>query len=838
MSKNYLKLMASAAAVMAASAAMLASQPLTHLVAKATGAMSHPGLATSLPGAGQQKGLAVPEIPMIPKSAKSMAPMKKADNAEVILYQDFSTVTGGSETELGEPLAADQLAGDYDISSEYLGQEGWYGWGVYEAGGAVALAYPGQGGTLSTPLMNMYGRLFVKIRVKAMEGNTGDLIFYVSGLKGSRTSYDLVNTLTQDQTGHAVNGYKINKEEGWVEFTTMIYNFNEDDDSYITIAASQYGSKGLLLDLVEITRDYDLCTAPTNLRAYDFTEDGFTAAWTPGMNNDAWYFSLMEEYKTGESESYSVNFDDVLADENGVLIPETLPGGVLAWLGTDGLQVSPNLGRDGKPALVLDSMDDQIILPTSGMGIKSASFYAKSESYEGSYGMLWIVGFQGENSSVCGGVTIPSLMDGKEINMYDYVDGLSNYDAFGFILYYPDEDEYVAISDIKWTTVAPTATRLVMQDFLTFESEVPLGGLDPECDYSFSVKGASYSGFVSDATPFHQVLGCPAPTLLPATDIDPDGAYSAHWVPSPKAEAYIVKNYKVTNILEDTPDCVMLEDNFSGAATSSIDDVQWVLTESLDGVADVPGWTGNLGVFYADGGVGTMYGGDIVSPTLNLSGNGGKFKVRVEARVFAGYYFTVQCNMTSYQDVVAPGKPDDYELVPMSVELEFEDGTDATNIMFYGVDGGFLINKVVVLQDLAAGSVLTEIQESLFMEGHDANECRFGGLEVAEGVSYGYTVTAEAAYGSNIYHSEESAMMPVSFPVSKVAATNVAEGISVRGLEAYVTLAADSSIEVYDIAGRVVAAVNGKAGLNTIKLPCAGAYIVKAAGKTMKTFAK
>lgn len=838
MSKNYLKLMASAAVVMAASAAMLASQPLTHLVAKATGAMSHPGIATTLPEAGQQKGPAIPEIPMIPKSAKSMAPMMKSDKAEVILYQDFSTVTEGSETKLGEDMVADVYAGDYDISSDYLGQDGWWGFGVFEAGGAVALAWPGSGGALNTPSMNMYGRLFVKIRVKAMEENTGDVLFYVNGLKGDRYNQQPINTLTQNQEGHAVNAYRVNKEDGWVEFTTMIYNFNDTDDCYIQINASSYGTKGLLLDLVEITRDYNLCTAPTDLRAYDFTEDGFTASWTPGMNNDAWYFSLMEEYKTGESESYSVNFDDVLADENGVLIPETLPGGVQAWLGTDGLQVSPDLGRDGAPALVLDNMEDMVVMPTNGMGLKSASFYAKSESYEGSYGMLWILAFRGDNVTVGGGVTLPSLMDGKEINMYDYVDGLSNYDAFGFMLYYPDEDEYVAISDIQWTTVAPTAKRLVMEDYLTFESEVPLGGLDPECDYSFSVKGASVQGFVSEATPYYQALGCPAPVLLPATDIDMDGAYSAHWVPSPKAEAYIVKNYKVTNILEDTPDCVIMEENFSGAATSSIDDVQWVLGESLDEIADLPGWTGNLGVFYADGGVGTMYGGDIVSPTLNLSGNGGKFKVRVEARVFAGYYFTVQCNMSSYQDVVAPGTQGEYELVPMTVELEFEDGTDNTHLMFYGTDGGFLINKVEVLQDLAAGSVLTEIQESLFMEGHDADECRFGGLEVADGVSYAYTVTAEAAYGSYIYHSEESAMMPVSFAETKVAATSATDGISVHGLEAYVTLSADSRIEICDIAGRVVAAVNGKAGLNTIKLPCAGAYIVKAAGKTMKTFAK
>lgn len=841
MRKNYIKFMASAMAVLTLSSAA-AIQGIPHMTGFSSDRDAMSAIASPLPCVKESN------LPLAAKAmaanpgllSRAAAPANEIsipENAELLLHQDFSLVTEGSETELGPDMVPNYVNQDPYISSEYMGEEGWWGFGVYAAGGAVALAYPGYGGALNTPMMNMNGRVFVKIRVKAMEANTTQVPFYLNCLKGSLFTQEAVSNIPMGMTGSSLNLFRVSKDEGWVEYIAMIYCLNEDDNSWVQINATTY-SKGLLVDQIDIYRDYDLCTAPSNLYASDFTADGFTASWTPGLNNDSYLLSLKEERKTGMSETFHVTFDNVKVDDNGVIITETLPEGVEAWLDSSFPQISTDMGKDGSPAILLHSMSEMIVLPSNGLGIKSASFYAQSESYDGSWGMLYIIGFFGSGSRVAGGITLPSLVEGKQINVYDYVDGLSDYDAFGFMLQYPSEDEFVAISDISWTTVAPTETTLVREDVPVDGNVCVLTGLDPECDYSFSVKGVSESGLISEATQFTQAIGCPVPVVLPAEDIQADGSFTARWNPSPKAESYEVKNYKIISVKEDTPDCVILEDNFEGAYTHSFDDVEYVLGDNLDGIADLPGWSANV-AFYADGGVGTLYNGDLISPTMNLSHNGGKFKVRIVARIISGCGIVVQCNQTSYQVIMAPGTIDDLVFESEEYELEFEDGTDMTRLMFYSLDGnGYLIENVQVLQDLEAGDSVTSPIEQVYAEGHDTDSHSFSGLEVSKDFSYAYSVTAVSTYGSYIYRSAESGLMPVDFTQVSVDRLSADSSISVCGLNVSVNLPGNVEIRVFDIAGRVVSAIDGKEGINTLTLPASGTYLVKYGDRIAKIFAR
>lgn len=95
------------------------------------------------------------------------------DNAdwETLVSEDFSLWTKGTEDEPDSKMYPEDYftTGNVMLPDSLFHQGNWSGMGLYEAGGNVALAYPNMGGEVSTPLMNMNGKLRVKARVKVIK---------------------------------------------------------------------------------------------------------------------------------------------------------------------------------------------------------------------------------------------------------------------------------------------------------------------------------------------------------------------------------------------------------------------------------------------------------------------------------------------------------------------------------------------------------------------------------------------------------------------------------------------------------------------------------------------
>ncbi len=747
----------------------------------------------------------------------SCKPARESTDADLILYEDFSGMTEGSEEEPGPNLTET----DYFIPAEYTGEDGWWGIGVYSAGGNIAL----KRGVINTPACSMEGRLIITTRVKVMDTDSSAW-FFVNCVKGSWMNPEAANRYPQGSPGSAVNQYTQSAEDGWVDVTTEVYNTHDGDDCWIQINSS-YGN--ILIDEIRITRDYEYCTEPTNLMSYDFTDDGFTATWQPGSNNKSYLFTLMEERKQGDPASYKESFDDIAISEEGTVDATSLPEGYDIRLGEDGMQGTTNGGLNGSPALVLDSDDDFVMLPSDGNPIIRGSVYLKADVDADSYGMLYLIGSGEMGDKIAGGIMLTELQDGKTCDLYDYIDGLSNYTTLAFQTYYMSPGESVIIDDLTWSTAAPVISEIIREDEPVESNILILNGLNPDNDYSFSVKGVSEGGLVSAASTFARALGCPAPVALPAENIDCNGAYTACWIPSIKAEEYIIRNFQKETVKEAQNDYSVMKDSFTMAKDSG-SDMLYLEGESFGDLTDLPGWTGYLAI-YSGYGIGAMWQGDVRTPPMDLSNDGGRFKVRGTAHLVSGSGLVVQCDVSSFQTVNASPFVDDYYLEEYEFELEFSDGTDMSNIIFYSTDGnGFFINEIEILQNVEPGDRVITMTEAAVADGHDTSNYRFDDLTVSENFDYAYTVTAVASYKDTKFTSDPSELIPVYFTevsVGEIESEQTAS-INVEGRDVVIRLAESHDVAIYDTIGRTVNSGTGEIGQNRFSIPAPGTYIIKA----------
>lgn len=765
-------------------------------------------------------------------------------DAEVIIDQDFSLLTEGSEDELGPSLLPSPVTSidDMFISAEYMGEEGWFGYGLYSAGGAIAITQPtpygyNAGGVLDTPDLELYGRVFIKFKVKVIpaEGKDPKAILYVSCAIDKLADYpQAVNRIPYDQPGAAIQSFDFSASDGWQEVTMMVYNPYQGNDCFCQINCI-YPETGVIVDDFMVYRDYGLCLPPSNLLSYDFTNDGFTARWDPGAQNDSYLLTLISQVEDGEQESTSVNLDNIKVDQNGKITSLSDLKGIEIYL-QDNLGTIDE-GFEGSGAVIMTSDQDGIILPDEGKPIIEASLYLKSEVQPSSYALLYVIGELNGYPQVVGSIPLTDAVEGKTFNMEDYVVGFGSYTTF---MYQPmglAEGESVIVDNIDWTVSAPFVENTVFEDRPVDSNVVVLTDLDPSLEYFFAVKGVSADGMVSSQTEFKHAIGCPAPNALKASDVDSDeGSYVANWEPSVKANAYEVANYEMRTIAENTPDYTVLYDDFENAKDPDGYGID-ITGTSFDGLADNNGWTSDFGL-YSESSIGSYYGGDVVSPYLSLGSDNGKFKVKTQLSGLPGTSIIIQCNVTSYQVAYIPAEGNPEELSSEEFEFEFEDGTDMTQLIFYNADGWdtFLIQDIEITQNKTEGDKVLAFQNSAIVDGANSTSYKFTGLMPSENYDYAYTVSAFGKYLGIGFQSNPSNVVPVEFEVSSVdeILNNEEAKIEVVGRCIMIDLPETSVIRVYDLAGRIIRNVEGNQGINCIRIDNPGIYIVNIDGKSVK----
>lgn len=370
-------------------------------------------------------------------------------------------------------------------------------------------------------------------------------------------------------------------------------------------------------------------------------------------------------------------------------------------------------------------------------------------------------------------------------------------------------------------------------------------GLDPATTYYFVVRAANESGVSNNSEEIEVVKyisSLDAPVVSMAA-CDADGNFTATWDAVADADSYSVTVFKEETLTEAAEANVLAED-FNVFTTGTFSDFEYLYERHLAALNE-PGWSG-YNMISIDGAIGlSPYGSDadLVTPALDLSGNGGKVKVLISmcANAFGSF---------KTGDVVAFTLVDaeDNETAPVNVTIDkvgFADytidltgGTATSKVKIASASSNkIFIDNFEVKQLKPAGFVNSTTYAQALTEATSYT----GNVEFAQNTQYkivvvanGRTVSAGEISGIASAASEPVAIL-VTSGIENVAdnASDVAIAKTGHGAISVTTPVA-LTVEIYDISGRLVAAQPVAEGTSSISVNASGLVIVKAGSTVAK----
>ncbi|MGM9688585.1 MAG: hypothetical protein ACI3YD_05990 [Alloprevotella sp.] len=751
----------------------------------------------------RMKGATPIDVGQMKAQVRSRA-AEEEGNWEALIDEDFSRFTAGTEDEPDGTMYPTDYFETYSnvLPDDLFNLPGWWGIGVYQAGGNCALAYPNVGGYLDSPMMNMSGRLRITTRVKAINAKA---MFFLSILADSYEN-------PVDPIGAQMNLYQLKPEDGWQEITLETVNPWGGDDCFLQVNAMCYNKGGLVFDYVKVERDRDFVSVPSGLSAKHFTDEGFTAQWTKAYGADSYLVTLYQKAALSEENFVSANtFDGVTSAEG------TLGGLAQGWTGTaygthDG-QLTTDEGYEGGKALLLTSNDDVLEFDANGSEILNGSLAVKRVSGdENSYAEMCVDLYdEAQKYWDTWIIRLPAM--GEDWKVTDFVDAWQQFvpgaytkmrircGGFG----YSATDDVVALSGLSCETTPLTETTLVKKDLATTDNNMTFTGLDMNQVYSFTVQGLAGNDRQSEVSEPFLAYGVAAPKVLDATDIDKRGAYTANWEPSLHATSYELNSYEVYTATADVKDYPVFTETFNKCTEGTRESLVFLGNANymqLDEYTDNKGWMGN-GTLLCNGMVGCFtdeygyYYFEMFSPAMNLDNNGGNYKVTVDFELDTeGETLIIQGDETMYQAVEA-GTSGRH-----TATVEMTGGTQATKLMFYTLNGApFLLDNVTVTQDLKAGDKLYTLLSSETVM--DETSARVSGLERKDNVTYAYNLYAYYDRYGTVYKSDLSDTKFVELT------TGIAETLGDPNT--------DAERSFYDLSGRKVSTLAGAKGVFVVK---------------------
>lgn len=775
---------------------------------------------------GAASASAVTPIPRMALSQPAQA-APEDERYETILYEDFSKWSAGTSDTPDETMYPVNYFDDYDntLPSEMFLTEGAYdGVGCYQAGGCLALNYPGQGGYLNFPSMGMLGKIVLTARVKALGETT--TMFSINLLTG-----DPANPQSVENDGGMGGMMSITSADGWIDIRREIVN-SYVDPCWLQINAMMYNRSGIVVDYVKLERDRDYLTPPSGGLAGNFTNEGFTASWQADTAADSYLVSLYEKVplSTDDNMAYE-DFEEAALDEMTGEI--ALKNG---WKGTFGFSFDGNIATaaetpddvfEGNQSIRLHN-NDRLTLFIDNTLVKDATMaiYAIVGDKEKSEAELRVIPYTkynpgDEDYDFYWMLTSRKLDEGwnwvqLSERFDDFNGGLTRLDLMAKQL---KDDESIVIDNLCAVTEPLSESQCVIEDQPAKEASYAFTGLDMSNTYYFTVKAKNETS-VSEPSEQVYAFGVGAPEVKEATDLDKRGAFTANWEPAVNATSYTLNCYESTVLTDAKPDHLVFTEDFSKAAGGENGDFVFLNNISyveLDSFADNEGWGGS-GTIIGDGTVGCyqmeVYGEllpfEMLSPSMDLSHDNGNFKVTVDFMIQnAGETLVIQCDNTSYMGIqgAEPGKP-------AHATIELTGGTENSKLMFYALDKTpFVLDKVEVTQNYSAGDeILTKVDFHEIADGSASSE-RVSGLERKDNITYLYELISHRDHYGLVYNSEPSKKMRVDL-------------YGVNGIES-IDLEADGDYQIFDLEGRRIKGA-----------PQPGIYIVLKDGKAYKTVVK
>lgn len=764
----------------------------------------------------QSQFAAVP-LKTTPKKASSVA-------EDILIDEDFSAMTSGT---VDAPDTTQFLAYAYGapgttIDPSLTKDGSWNGSKVYSAGGAIALKTynPQSQAYINTPLGDYSGDLTITLRCKANTAvynkTDGGYSYsrgsglYIMICKGGYDNLSLANT--DDESGYY--NVRLYTNQGWTKVTYTVKNYSANKDGYITF----YTEGSIVLDDIQITTKPTFLANPVVDGITDFQKDQFTFAWQPVRKAYNYYIDLYKKAYTSEEKGvWSQDFENFTADEN--------------WQTTG--HTSAGEGCDESTALILND-GDSLTMPTNGADYENCHFYLKIidptvEEWYYTEGYIVLDVKTNEGWKNVGYYYAANFFNGDTVKLEEEYKNF--YNGVQQVRIHPEgisEGAYLIVDNVDIVAGRPFEYELVEGEnsvnygdysggnYIYYDTQAAtkptqytFTGLDPETEYYYGVR-AHYVYTFSERI-LHHALGVAAPDVLPATDIDSRGSYTANWEKAPKATGYTVSCYGAYIAEADEQGHTVLEEDFDaidgnvtsatslGEATplNNYDDI------SLNDYTQVPGWVGFYnalaqGMLCANGD-GYYTGGTITTPMLDLS-HGDECEVTLTAYGTAGDILIIRADGTNYQIQFPEGGVIDGTFVlPVTAsreQLEF--------FSYYSVPVG--IDFIRVAQDLKQGDVVLTWLDDATVDG-DQTSYTFTDLYDYGFEYYAYDVTSHFVMG----HEETSSLTP-----SEIMIVDLEGGVSYTGISEVAGSESVKEVARYSINGLQLQAP--QKGINIVKM--------------------
>ena len=796
--------------------------------------------------------------------------LKAADDAKhkvVVINEDFSGFTDGTEDNPSTATILDDMGNFVNKSalkpySEALSYKQWGGAGIFSAGGCLAIT---NGMFLNTPAGDMSGEVTLTFRARLSKAGGSTTLNALKLMFISRSSI----------LDYEVKYYNLTDEWQTFTYTSTLGEFEHSGFQFY----SMYASNIILVDDIRLEQTRTSIPAPKVHEAENMTDTSFKAVWNKSIEADHYLLSVFTKNESNELMTVSEGFDNIKADDKGNIdaaSPNYPEGWEFAWKDDDlsnHIAKGEGAGKDNKQAVRLIDTGDAITTPYCPEGIKSLKFWVKAEANDGQpkfSSIMFTVNFGKGVYTVDNYINIPDMFTPEHRNGYyfDLTETLSAFDKIYSVKieYIREEDDKTTIlfDDFSYTTNKPTTYNYVLKDQKVEQQDnedgtvgFEVNGLDPDTDYTYSVKSVN-SDFTSVASDEQEVYAVSIPTALPATNITAN-SYTANWTSHKKVDFYRVDQLQQTVIDKDTKDYVMLDEDFS-KVTSSLTEADLLKGSydegertsgymPLDDITKIAGWkasstvrvNGWLGGNEAKQGSGTIAGA-IVTPTIDLSHNEGACNISLRVWGSEGDWLIIQgSNPASLATIEFPkggGIVEKTITMPLCTSKE--------QLTFYSNNYKvFLIDYIKITQDVKAGDKVTTITGSVLTEDADTKSMVMTNPGFSDGHDVLYRVTAmrydKDSQESHKYYSTStpSDLMLVKNPnPSGIGSVEVAAE-NVAGVEGgiVVNAANATTVNVFNLSGQLVASKacgNGHAFMSVAP----GVYVVKTNSTAAKVVVK
>lgn len=796
--------------------------------------------------------------------------LKAADDAKhkvVVIDEDFSGFTDGTEDNPSTATILDDMDNFVNKSalkpySEALSYKEWGGHGLFSAGGCLAIA---NGMFLNTPAGDMSGEVTLTFRARLSKAGGSTTLNALKLMFISRSSL----------LDYEVKFYSLTDEWQTFTYTSTLGEFEHSGFQFL----SMYASNIILVDDIRLEQTRTSIPAPKVHEAENMTDTSFKAVWNKSIEADHYLLSVFTKNESNELMTVSEGFDNIKADDKGNIdaaSPNYPEGWEFAWKDDDlsnHIAKGEGAGKDNKQAVRLIDTGDAITTPYCPEGIKSLKFWVKAEANDGQpkfSSIMFTVNFGKCVYTVDNYINIPDMFTPEHRNGYyfDLTETLSAFDKIYSVKieYIREEDDKTTIlfDDFSYTTYKPTTYNYVLKDQKVEQQDnedgtvgFEVNGLDPDTDYTYSVKSVN-SDFTSVASDEQEVYAVSIPTALPATNITAN-SYTANWTSHKKVDFYRVDQLQQTVIDKDTKDYVMLDEDFSKVTSSftEADLLEGFYEEGertsgympLDDITNIAGWkasstvrvNGWLGGNEAKQGSGTIAGA-IVTPTIDLSHNEGACNISLRVWGSEGDWLIIQgSNPASLATIEFPkggGIVEKTITMPLCTSKE--------QLTFYSNNYKvFLIDYIKITQDVKAGDKVTTITGSVLTEDADTKSMVMTNPGFSDGHDVLYRVTAmrydKDSQESHKYYSTStpSDLMLVKNPNPSGIGSVEAAAENVAGVEGgiVVNAANATTVNVFNLSGQLVASKacgNGHAFVSVAP----GVYVVKTNSTAAKVVVK